>query len=285
MSSWKDLPPSFLAKLETYRDQEDGVTPEVLTLWHGWVAEAIHAANELKTAKKQRFQEPEFRGERTRLSAKYLHGEGIEIGALHNPLEVPEQARVCYVDMCDTDHLHLLYPEVSFYEFVDVDIVDNGERLAAIGDASQDFAISNHFLEHCENPILAIQNKVRVLKPGGLMYMAVPDCRNTFDSERARTTLEHVWSDYEGGPSASRQVHYQDWSTKVSNREGLEHDAWWRMLDALDYSIHYHVWEPRDVLEMVLDVNRRLQLGLEILEFVVHGEECVIIARKAAAKA
>ena len=34
---------------------------------------------------------------------------------------------------------------------------------------------------------------------------------------------------------------------------------------------------------LVLDVDRRLELGLEILEFVVHGEECVVIARKAAA--
>ena len=42
--------------------------------------------------------------------------------------------------------------------FVPVGCIDDGERLGKIADASQDFVIANHFLEHCQDPILALLN-------------------------------------------------------------------------------------------------------------------------------
>jgi hypothetical protein len=51
-------------------------------------------------------------------------------------------------------------------------------------------------------------------------------------------------------------------------------------LDALDYSIHFHVWTPLDVLELLAESRRRLGLPLDVREFVVHANECVVIGRK-----
>ncbi len=140
--------------------------------------------------------------------------------------------------------------------------------------------ISNHFLEHCQDPIGALASHVRVLREGGILYCAVPDCRRTFDRERERTTYEHVWRDHEESPERSRRAHYQDWSLKISQRTGAEHEAWWRLLDALDFSIHFHVWTPWDVIELVSETRARLALPLDLREFVSHSNECVVILEK-----
>jgi ferredoxin len=45
--------------------------------------------------------------------------------------------------------------DVGHYKCVEVDVVDDGERLESFADASLDFVVSSHFLEHCQDPIRA----------------------------------------------------------------------------------------------------------------------------------
>src|ERR1035438_1530581 len=91
--------------------------------------------------------------DRQQLAAIYLRGEGLEIGALHSPLKVPRAARVRYVDRLPVAELRRQYPELASAHLVDIDIVDDGEKLSAVGAGTQEFVIANHFLEHCEDPI------------------------------------------------------------------------------------------------------------------------------------
>jgi hypothetical protein len=99
---------------------------------------------------------------REAIAASFLRGEGIEIGALHQPLHVPASARVKYVDRMTASELRRQYEELADAAFVETDIVDNGEQLTTIGDDTQDFVIANHFIEHCQNPIQAFQNLSRI---------------------------------------------------------------------------------------------------------------------------
>jgi len=277
-----DLAPRLLARIADHRvGPDDGVTIEMLELWEQWARAAVEAVNSAAARPKQTFAEPpEVTSERGRVAARHLSGEGIEIGALHNPLPVPKNARVRYVDKVDAELLCLLYPEIANYHFVPVEIVDDGEKLETLADGSLDFVVSNHFLEHCQDPLGTLLNQTRVLRPGGVLYLAVPDCRRTFDRARERTSFEHLWRDHSEGPGWSRADHYREWSAKVNGRKGEEHEAWWRLLDALSYSIHFHVWAPDDLLEILLEMRRRSALSLSVQEFVVHGEECILVARK-----
>ena len=79
----------------------------------------------------------------------YIKGKGIEIGALHNPLIVPESAKVKYVDRMTVFDLREHYSELSSLDLVIVDIICDGEKLEKIENDSQDFVIANHFFEHC----------------------------------------------------------------------------------------------------------------------------------------
>ena len=72
-------------------------------------------------------------------------------------------------------------------------MIDDGETLATVPDSPRDFVIANHFIEHTEDPIAhAAATTLRVLRPGGVLYMAVPDKRFTFDVDRPVTPLEHL---------------------------------------------------------------------------------------------
>ena len=159
---------------------------------------------------------------RTFLAKQYLRGRGIEIGALHLPLVLPWGAHVKYIDRKTVKALRQEYPELRAFPLVRVDIVDDGKKLEKIKSESQDFLIANHFLEHCENPIGAIESFLRVLKKGGILYMAIPDKRFTFDINRPITKLKHLLKDYTGGVASSREEHYREWAYFVDKKSGEE---------------------------------------------------------------
>ena len=148
--------------------------------------------------------------DRESIASMYLRGEGIKIGALHNPLLLPQSAKIKYVDRMSLPDLRKQYPELGSKELVDVDILDDGELLATIKDSTQDFVIANQFLEHCQNPIGAIRNMLRVLKEGGVLYLSIPDKRYSFDADRPVTSIEHLLKDYQEGPEWSKKQHFEE---------------------------------------------------------------------------
>jgi SAM-dependent methyltransferase len=218
---------------------------------------------------------------RETLAATFLRGEGLEIGALHLPLRLPPAVSVKYVDRMTVPDLRAHYPELGELPLVETDIVDNGETLATIADASQDFVVANHFLEHCQNPIRTIQTVFRVLRVGGVLFMAVPDKRWTFDIDRPCTTLDHLLRDYRDGPEWSKRSHFEEWSRLVTKRtdEKLIADEVHHLIN-IDYSIHFHVWGPAELLEFVLALHGFVKFELEM--FLRNGLETVLILRRTA---
>jgi len=100
---------------------------------------------------------------------------------------------------------------------------------------------------------------LRVLKHGGILYLAVPDKRYTFDIDRPVTTIEHLLQDYEQGPQWSKRQHFEEWSRfidKIVDRDEVEKRVTYLM--NIDYSIHCHVWTQMEFLELVIALKRRL---------------------------
>ena len=128
-----------------------------------------------------------------------MKGDGIEVGPLHSPLKVPRSARVTFVDRMPVAQLREQYPELKNVKLVEPDVVDDGEKLKKFEDSSQDFIIANHFLEHCQDPIGAFEGFLRVLKEGGILYLALPDMRSTFDKDREVSAFDHLLRDYREG--------------------------------------------------------------------------------------
>jgi len=226
---------------------------------------------------------PVYFNARAELAARLLQGDGLEIGPLHQPLAMPPQARVRYVDRMTTPDLRREYPELADWDLTEVDVVDDGERLATIAEESQDFIVANHFLEHCENPIRTIETHLGKLKPGGILFYAVPDKRFTFDFRRPLTPLEHMVADYESGPERSRAEHYNEWVRLVFPEEGETDEqalARARELEAKAYSIHMHTWTQAEFLRLILACRERFGEAFDIEAAARVQIEFVVVLRK-----
>lgn len=219
----------------------------------------------------------------------FLNGLGIEIGALHNPLQVPDNLKVQYVDRLSRAGLYEHYPELKQLPLVEIDIIDDGEYLNSFNENQLDFIIANHFLEHCENPILTLSNFNRTLKEGGVIYLAIPNKEFTFDKNRNCTPLSHLVSDYKNGPEKSRFDHYLEWAKLVepmfgriytpeeANRSALN-------LMKMKYSIHFHVWISVDIFELISYLKEQMKINLDIVFFADLKDEMIFVLKKMALK-
>jgi SAM-dependent methyltransferase len=225
----------------------------------------------------------EIRRARVRLAKRFLHGDGLEIGALHLPLPMPRGVRVRYVDRMTKDELIREYPELAGHALVDVDVVDDGERLATVADGSVDFVVANHFLEHTEDPIGTLRQHVRVLRPGGVLFLANPDPRATFDEHRPLTTIEHLARDHREGPEISRDAHFEEWARLVERAPDAEVPARAAALREASYSIHFHVWTPAVFAELVRHCANEEAIPLELEALVPVQHEFIAVLRKAPA--
>lgn len=221
---------------------------------------------------------------RLRVADRHLRGEGLEIGALQDPMPMPKGVRVRYVDIAATAELRAMYPRKKRRHLVEVDIVDDGERLATVRDQSQDFVAANHFFEHCEDPVGTLRNLLRVVRIGGVVYLSVPDQRHTFDRDRPATTVEHALADHEQGPQRSRHGHYEEVVRVAMKIEGeAAVAAAVSELEQQSFRIHFHCWSQTEFLELLTTLQRRQGFPrFEIAEFVANEREMVVVLRRLA---
>lgn len=144
-------------------------------------------------------------------------------------------------------------------------MIGNAQDLSALPDASVDFVIANHLVEHLENPIAALAEFHRVLRRDGVLYLALPDPRVSFDRDRELTSVEHLLDEYRNGTERNRLAHYLDWAIKVDNH--ADPDAHAARLMEMDYSIHFHVWRPDSFLDFLLAARREARLDFELAAY------------------
>ena len=217
-------------------------------------------------------------GRRLLFAQLYITGEGLEIGALDSPQPLPAGARVRYVDRLTVDELRTHYPGLHL---VDVDLVEDGERLPSIPLSSQDFIVANHFLEHCEDPIGTLQTLASRIRPGGVLYLAVPDADLTFDAGRPSTSWEHLVEDHDLGAERSRRAHYEEWARLVEGvEEGVAGLRAGQLLD-MGYSIHFHAWRLHDLLGFFTRCIDEAGVPLTLEAVARFGIEAICVLRRA----
>ncbi|MCW2968114.1 MAG: Methyltransferase type 11 [Solirubrobacteraceae bacterium] len=212
------------------------------------------------------------------VSRLYLRGDGIEIGAFAWPQRLPPGARARYVDWTDKAELVRLYDTGFVRERAvpETDVVDDATTLASFADAALDFVVASHVLEHIEDPIGALENMLRVLRPGGILFLILPDARETFDAARERTTVEHLVRDHAEGPERSRRQHYEEWARVI---ESVPEDRVAARADefaAQDARHHFHVWEFEGFLRLVTGLD--LPCALELAR--LNGDEFIVVLRR-----
>jgi SAM-dependent methyltransferase len=202
----------------------------------------------------------------------------VEFGALHFPLALPPGVTIRYADFKAVSELEQTNPDVT--DIKAPDIITDFESMVGIDDASQDFVIANHVLEHVEDPLRALKSVARVLRGGGIAYLAVPDKRFTFDKERGITPLEHVIKDHLDGPDWSLAAHYDEWCRCVDGLSGDSHAQKVGLMLEQRSNIHFHVWDYPAMLDLFSYVARHPGFGLDVELSMLNGIEVVWILTK-----
>lgn len=176
------------------------------------------------------------------------------------------------------------YPELRGRKLVTVDVIDDGETLATFAEASLDFIIGNHLLEHCRNPFRTIERMFALLKAGGALFLTVPDKRFTFDAPRPITSVEHLVKEYREGTEWSDRLHVEEYVRTTLNLSA-EFEIGEKIEELLaagsNSDIHWHVWTQDEVLEMILACKREIGLSFETELFFRNGDfEVIILLRK-----
>ncbi len=128
----------------------------------------------------------------------FLAGKGLEIGALHEPADLPPGATAQYLDAVDEARAAAIYPEIPREKLVKVSFVGDVDQdaLLQFPTGAFNFVVANHVLEHLANPVKAVREVFRICREGGMVVIAIPDKDFTFDRSRELTSWSHLWSDY-----------------------------------------------------------------------------------------
>lgn len=148
------------------------------------------------------------------LAHQILDGKrGLEIGAsAHNPFNL----KTLNLDYCDDYSQEFKVTEILMCgECAKVDLVAPGDDLP-FKDNVWDFVINSHVVEHFYDPVKTVKEWLRVIKPGGILFMIVPHKERTSDSSRPRTTLDEIVDRHEhpNPPVPDHHGHYSVWITQ-----------------------------------------------------------------------
>lgn len=207
------------------------------------------------------------------LATKYLETlHGVEIGAsAQNSFQLKRSINVDF-----SDEQGGLWQSKSCPPAV-VNIVANGDDLP-FKDSTLDYVLSSHVIEHFFDPVKALREWHRVIKPGGYIYVIAPHRDRTFDRIREVTPVAELlerstgkirMSDYaqpydeKAAEKAGKEKHGPSYQLipqlLVRDKSTTRLDKGWRYYDQDDHH-HWSVWRTDDFVELVR------QLGFRIVE-------------------
>jgi SAM-dependent methyltransferase len=134
-------------------------------------------------------------------------------------------------------------------------------------DHSLDYVVASHVLEHVANPVAALAEWYRVVRPGGILYLVVPHRRCTWDHPRPLTPVDHLLDDFSHRTTACDPTHIDefahgvDWSQFSPStpadeipaaRDSLARGMHETIARGEDINIHFHTFEPDNLRELLV---------------------------------
>jgi glycosyltransferase involved in cell wall biosynthesis/predicted SAM-dependent methyltransferase len=132
-----------------------------------------------------------------------------------------------------------------------LDIQADAHELPMIPDGSVDMIVSSHTLEHLTNPVKALKEWRRILRDTGILCLAVPYYKKTFDHKRNVTTLPHFINDYQTNVGLDDASHTQEFLENFDITKDFcfnSYDVWHKnYLTNPQIYTHYHVFDLETV--------------------------------------
>lgn len=151
--------------------------------------------------------------------------------------------------------------------------------LSAI-DAQYDFLLSSNCLEHVANPIKALQEWRRLIRPGGGFVLVLPNKASNFDHRRPVTTLDHLLADFSEDVGEDDMTHLEEilalHDLSMDPPAGTLSQFRERSLDNLhNRTLHHHVFD-----EQLIDALLR-HLDFDVVDISTTRSDFFALATKA----
>ena len=181
-----------------------------------------------------------------------LAGRGVEVGPGASPMPIPLDCDVMYADVFSAEELQQnSYDGQQINDLIVPDLQASLEDLSAIPDASIDFIVACHVIEHTRDPIGSIVRGMSKLKPGGRMALVIPDMTRTFDRARERTPLTHLISDFEDPERERDREHFKEFYRIAMPVSSENYEDHWLARWQEAFPIHYHTWTYESFIQMI----------------------------------
>lgn len=180
----------------------------------------------------------------------------------HN--RMPVYPRLAALDTLDYSERTLWSSDTGSGAEIRQQLIGEARRLKNVENGAYDALLASHVLEHLADPLGALGEWQRVVRPGGHVLLVIPHREGTFDHHRPVTRLDHLQADAERETGEEDLTHLSEIlelhdlkrDPGAINREIFEQ----RCRDnASSRAMHHHVFDSRAV------VNVCRASGLEIL--------------------
>lgn len=151
--------------------------------------------------------------------------------------------------------------------------------LTEIGTDQYDFLLSSNCLEHVANPIKALIEWKRVIRPGGALVLVLPNKVSNFDHRRPVTSFDHLLDDFNNDVGEDDLTHLDEilqlHDLALDPPAGTMAEFRQRSLEnASNRTLHHHVFDA----QLVNDLLRHLDL--EIVDITEARTDFFALARK-----
>ena len=222
-----------------------------------------------------------------RMYLPYVQGKcGLEIGGpseiFRNGSVLPLYEHMKELDNCDFSSSTVWAKHTESFVFDPEKapgrtLFYEGSALVGVPDSTYDVLLSSHNLEHFANPVKALKEWQRVLKPTGALVLVIPYYRGTFDHRRQPTSVDHMFDDFDRNTGEDDLTHLPE----ILEKHDLDKDPGCgtfeqfhkRSLDNLsNRCLHHHVFDEQNGRELlsragfdVLALDHRLPFHICIL--------------------
>jgi SAM-dependent methyltransferase len=108
---------------------------------------------------------------------------------------LPVYSRLAALDTLDYSERTLWSEDLRSGAEVRQRLIGEARRLPEVKDDTYDALLASHVLEHLADPLGALKEWQRVVRPGGHVLLVMPHREGTFDHRRPVTSLEHLRTD------------------------------------------------------------------------------------------
>ncbi|MEO7007829.1 MAG: methyltransferase domain-containing protein [Caldimonas sp.] len=151
--------------------------------------------------------------------------------------------------------------------------------LARLPAASYDFVLSSNNLEHIANPLKAVGQWLRLLRPGGHLVLVLPKKESNFDHRREITPFAHLLADLAAGTTEHDLTHLDEilarhdyaMTPETADRATLERRG---RANFENRGLHHHVFDAALIEQLFR------HFGLEPLLQTVTATDYLAVARK-----